>query len=142
LRLRWPFAVAYVLIVLVELAILVGAYVLHVMSQGRMMLMRYLFARNLELEAVWFSPTSIRIQIACFAVVAIVSVLLAARAHDWLARLHWAVGAFLAAFGAWLAATQTTADVYALYAGLGCLWVVLVLHATLGVVTSRQLGRS
>ena len=138
---RWPWVVAYALAVLIEAAVLAGAYELHLLSRAKMGVMRYLFAQNLTLEASWFSPDSVLIQIAAFLVIAIASVavvLVLWRLGARFAMSQTVVLAALAATGAWLASSFSAEGVPALYAALAALWVATALQGAVVAVAARR----
>lgn len=140
---RWALVVAYVLALLTQAGLLAGAYELHVLSQEKMMVMRYLVAKNLELETFWFSPSALLVQTSLSLVLAaglaVLAVALVRRGAVF-AGVQAAVGAALSGAGAWLASSVSASDVWALYGALIAVWTVLLVQC-LVVAASARLAR-
>lgn len=142
---RWPVRIAYGSALVLQAGLLVGAYQLHVLSETKMGVMRYLVAQNAALEASWFAPGAVLAQVGALLVVAIaaaVSGLMLSRRGAWGASAQAAAAAALAAAGAWLASSVSAADVTALYAILLAVWCALLVQLVMTAVSSRRAGRT
>jgi hypothetical protein len=134
--------IAYGLAVCIQIALLAGSYQLQVLSKERMMVMRYLVAKNLAAEEFWFSPASLATQRYAFALAFVGLACAGARALVRAERflgVQLLVGAALAGLGAYLAwglDAETTRGLYAMLAAvLGALAIQI---AVLSVVYTRS----
>lgn len=137
---RWPLIVGCVFARLVQIAALVGAYELHVLSTEKMGVMRWLVAKNLMLEQGWFSWEGLIWQATAFLVLAgtlTSSAVLLTRRPARFATLQTMIAVLIAGAGAWLASEYTTADSKALYFGIIAVWLVLAVQL---VVTQVATG--
>jgi len=142
---RWPLRVAYAVGLLVQAGLLAGAYELHTLSRRKMMVMRYLVARNLELEAFWFSPAALLAQTTAFVAIAVALLVCAyvlLRRARRAACVHALIGAALAGFGASLSATLSASDVRALYVILAAVWITLALQAVVVAASAFAAARA
>jgi len=142
---RWPIVAAYAAVALVQVGLLAGAYQLHVLSQTRMGVMRFLVAQNAALEASWFSPGAVLVQIGVFLVLVIACVPAAMalwRRERRFAAAQAVLAAVLSGAGAWLAVSFGAEDVYALYAALAAVWAALLVQVGVLAVSARVAFRS
>lgn len=142
---RWPVRVAYVFALLLQVGLLVGAYELFVLSETKMMVMRYLVAQNVVLETSWFAPWAVLVQAGALFALAVVAVTYALRMLRRGARFLFAQAAILAGLattGAWLAASVSAEDVPALYAILLAVWCALLVQLVVTAVSVRRAGRA
>jgi len=138
---RWPLIVAYLVAVIVQVGALVAAWELYVLSTEKMMVMRYLVARNLELEQSWFSAPSQTAQVVAFAAIGLamaVAGALFARRRRTAGVVQAALGALLASFGCWLLAANTASELWALYAAVAAVWVALLVQCVVVAVVWRR----
>jgi len=141
---RWPLILAYLAALIVQVGALVAAWRVYVLSTEKMMLMRYLVARNLELEQSWFSAPSRTAQVVAFAAIGLAM----AAAGVWFARgrsvagvVQATLGALLAGLGAWLLAAHDASELWALYAAVAAVWVALVVQCVVVAVVWRRRAR-
>lgn len=142
---RWSLIALYALGLIAEAALLVGVRAIETLSRQKMMLMRFLFAKNIELENGLFSPAGKTVQ---FWVLAAVAVTFAALAFALWRRTRFAsaqsaVGAAGAAAAAWCLHTVPTADDVAIYAVVIALWLVVAVQCIVVAVSaaSRQVSQ-
>lgn len=138
---RWVRIAGYTAVALVQVALINGAVLLHRLSKTKMMVMRYLFAKNTELEAVWFSSDGRMAQVAVLALLAIALLALAVRTwprvQTRFPAMQAGVGAILAGIAAALLFTVPTTTAIAVYAIVLALWVALAIQFVVIAVAFR-----
>lgn len=137
---RWWLIALYALAAAFEAALLIGARLVETLSRQKMMLMRYLFAKNIELENGLFSPTGKTVQF--WVLVLLGAAFIAGAVALWrrsrFAAVQFAVGALAAASAAWgLHAVSTSQDV-AIYAIVLALWLVVMIQAVVVTIGSAM----
>ena len=142
MRPRWVRIAGYTAVALVQVALVNAAVLLHRLSKTKMMVMRYLFAKNGELEVLWFSPTGRVVQLAILATLAIALLVLAlrtwSRLETRLAAMQAGVGTILAGIAAVLLATVPPTTAIAIYAIVLALWAALVIQITVIGIAYRS----
>lgn len=131
MRGRWVRAASYGTALAVQLALVGGVAVLHELAQTRMMVMRYLFAKNVELETFWFSAGGRSVQLAALAAI---SVALLRGALSWMRRggrfaaVQAAAGSGIAAVAVGMLAFVPTSTAIVSYVAVLALWATLTVQ--------------
>lgn len=143
MRRLWHVRIGWMIVAVVQAAVLLGAWYVQRLTTERMMVMRYFVAKNRLLEEAWFSPSAMLAHRVLFLTAAVILAALTVRSfrRSRPRSVAAAIGLVLAALGAWLSWALTVADAHGLYLLIAAVWVALALQVGVAAMLGRA-GRT